>query len=77
MSVLPVPAAPDPAPEYDLHLFLAGTTPKSQQTLRNLERLGEQYLAGRYILTIVDVLRHPAVAQQEELLGMPCTSFSK
>ena len=72
MSVLPVPADPDSAPKYDLHLFLAGPTLKSQQTLHNLERLCEQYLAGRYNLTVVDVLQHPEVAQQEELLGMPC-----
>jgi circadian clock protein KaiB len=64
--------APDVAQEYDLHLFVVGTAPKSQQALRNIQRLCEQHLPGCYALTVVDIAQHPEVAIQEEVLGIPC-----
>ncbi|MVN74935.1 circadian clock protein KaiB [Hymenobacter sp. HMF4947] len=72
MSVFSAPADSASAPEYDLHLFVMGTTSKSALALRNIQQLCEQHLLGRYVLTVVDVQQHPEVAEQEELLGMPC-----
>jgi circadian clock protein KaiB len=61
-----------PTPEYDLHLFVVGNTPKSAAALRNIQAICEHYLSGRYSLTVVDVQQHPAQAVEEGLLGLPC-----
>jgi circadian clock protein KaiB len=61
-----------PAPEYDLHLFMAGTTPKSVTALRNIQEICARYLSGRYSLAIVDVQQYPTKAVEEGLLGLPC-----
>jgi circadian clock protein KaiB len=61
-----------PAPEYDLHLFVAGTTPKSVTALHNIQEICARYLNGRYSLAIVDVQQYPAKAVEEGLLGLPC-----
>lgn len=60
------------APEYDLHLFVVGTTPRSTAALRNIQAICERYLIGRYSLVVVDVQQHPARAVEEGLLGLPC-----
>ena len=60
------------APEYELHLFLAGTTAKSATALRNVQQICALYLPGRHTLTVVDVRANPERAVQEELLGLPC-----
>ncbi|TVT40282.1 circadian clock protein KaiB [Hymenobacter setariae] len=59
-------------PEYDLYLFVAGSTAKSQDAERNIRAICTQYLSGRYSLEVVDIQQHPERALQEELLGLPC-----
>jgi circadian clock protein KaiB len=66
--MLPLP----PEPEYDLCLFVAGTSPKSLTAQRNIQEICAQYLAGRYVLEVVDAQQHPERAIGEELLGLPC-----
>jgi circadian clock protein KaiB len=61
-----------PAPEYDLHLFVVGNTPKSAAALRNIQAICERYLHGRYSLAVVDVQQQPERAVEEGLLGLPC-----
>jgi circadian clock protein KaiB len=61
-----------PEPEYDLHLFVVGNTPKSAAALRNIQAICERYLSNRYSLTVIDVQQHPAKAVEEGLLGLPC-----
>ena len=63
---------PAPAPEYDLHLFVVGTTPRSTAALHNIRAICERYLSGRYSLVVTDVQEHPAQAVEEGLLGLPC-----
>ncbi|RZL09960.1 MAG: circadian clock protein KaiB [Hymenobacter sp.] len=61
-----------PEPEYDLYLFVAGTTPKSLVAQRNIQEICAHHLKGRYSLEVVDAQQHPERAMQEELLGLPC-----
>ena len=61
-----------PEPEYDLYLFVAGTSPKSLAAQRNIQEICAQHLGGRYSLQVVDAQQHPEWAMQEELLGLPC-----
>ncbi|WP_324680506.1 circadian clock KaiB family protein [Hymenobacter sp. GOD-10R] len=66
-----LPSARAPEPEYELELFVAGTTPKSERALRTLRALCEQHLPGRYTLTVVDLYQQPERASQEAILGVP------
>ncbi|MFC6222714.1 circadian clock KaiB family protein [Hymenobacter artigasi] len=65
-------APPEPAgPEYVLHLYITGATPNSTRAVRNIKDICEQYLKGRYELLIMDVFQQPALAQREDLIGVP------
>jgi circadian clock protein KaiB len=76
MPVLPLVASSDHtseyAFEYELHLFIAGTTPRAEAALRNLRAICAAHLLGRHSLTIVDIQDDPARAFEENILGVPC-----
>ena len=40
--------------EYELHLYIKGGSPRSQDAQRNLNAICQQYLSGRHTLTVVD-----------------------
>lgn len=52
-------------------LFVAGSSTRSERAITNLRRICETQLDGRYELEIVDVLRHPDVAEQRRILTTP------
>jgi circadian clock protein KaiB len=56
---------------YNLRLYVAGQTPKSMAAIANLRKLCEQYLAGRYNIDIVDLMRDPALAQAHQIVAVP------
>lgn len=57
--------------EYCLHLYITGATPNSTRAVRNIKEICELYLKGRYELVIIDIYQQPALAQQEQLIGVP------
>jgi len=61
------------APEqgYNLRLYVAGQTPKSIAAIANLRNLCEEYLAGRYSIDIVDLMRDPELAQTHQIVAVP------
>lgn len=58
--------------EYELQLFIAGSTPRAEAALRNLRAICEAYLLGRHSLTVVDIQDNPTRAIEENILGLPC-----
>lgn len=74
-SFLPTALATAPdaffEPEYDLHLFVAGATPRSEKALHNLRTICARYLPGRHRLTVVDLHQAPERAGQEGVIGVP------
>ena len=64
-----------PLPEaveiYRLRLYVAGTTPKSVQALRNLKHICESYLEGRYEIEMIDLLVNPQLAAGDQILAVP------
>jgi circadian clock protein KaiB len=62
--------APD-GPEYVLHLYITGVTPNSTRAVRNIKEICEEHLRGRYELQIIDIYQQPALAQEEDLIGVP------
>jgi len=76
MSPLPQVAGSDHVPpsvfEFELHLFIAGASPRAEAALRNLQAVCEAHLLGRHSLTVVDIQHNPARAIEENILGVPC-----
>ena len=65
------PETPPSGPEYVLHLYITGATPNSTRAVRNITEICEQHLKGRYELQVIDIYQQPALAQQEDLIGVP------
>jgi circadian clock protein KaiB len=59
------------AERWDLRLYVAGTTLKSSTALRNLERLCAEYLAGRYRIEVIDLIKNPQLAHDDHILALP------
>ncbi len=57
--------------EWDLHLYIAGSTPKSAAAFGNLKRLCDRHLAGRYRMKIVDLTKNPQLAQADQIVAVP------
>jgi len=56
---------------YVFRLFVAGNESNSTQARRNLARLCEDHLKGRYEIEIVDVLKDAASALKNNVLVTP------
>jgi len=59
------------SPGYNFRLYVAGQTPKSIAAIRNLRRLCEQYLSGRYRLDVIDLMANPNLAQRDQIIAVP------
>ena len=64
------PAGED-ALKWNLRLYTAGQSPKSLAALENLKRVCEQHLAGRYSIEVVDLLKNPRLAKDDEIIAIP------
>lgn len=67
-------AAPDASAEsevWELRLYVAGQTPKSLKAVENLKRICEEYLPGRYKIEVVDLLKNPRLAKEDEIVAIP------
>lgn len=56
---------------YVLRLYVTGTTRNSERAIVNIRRICEEHLRGRYDLDIVDISRHPMLAEGEQIIAVP------
>jgi circadian clock protein KaiB len=63
--------APKSKAEWQLRLYVAGTTSKSAAALANLKQVCETHLAGRYSIEVVDLLVNPKLAAGDQILAVP------
>ncbi len=54
-----------------LKLYVAGQTPRSIAALSNLKRACEQYIPGKYIIEVIDLLKQPQLASGDQILAVP------
>lgn len=59
------------ADEWILRLYVAGQSPRSTAALRNLERICEEHLAGRYRIEVIDLLKQPQLARGDQIVAVP------
>ena len=63
--------AAEPVDVWRLRLYVAGQTPKSLLAFTNLKRLCEERLQGRYTLEVIDLLKTPQLAEDDQILALP------
>ncbi|MDQ3101283.1 MAG: circadian clock KaiB family protein [Bacteroidota bacterium] len=57
--------------EWQLRLYVAGETPRSATALKNLRRICDEHLAGRYHIEVVDLKKDPGMASANEIIAVP------
>ena len=50
---------------------MAGQTPKSMAAFANLKKICEEHLAGQYEIEIIDLIKEPQLAKQDQILAIP------
>jgi len=63
--------APAMATTWRLRLYVAGQSPKSLVALMNLRRICASFLVERYDIEVIDLLEHPHLAAQDQILAIP------
>jgi circadian clock protein KaiB len=58
-------------PRYEFKLFVTTYATSSQRAVRNLTDLLEEQLKNDYCLEIIDVQKHPLLAEQENITALP------
>ena len=56
---------------WDLRLYTAGQSPKSLAALSNLKRICDEHLAGRYSIEVIDLMKNPRLAKDDEIVAIP------
>jgi circadian clock protein KaiB len=57
--------------EWVLRLYVAGQIPKAVTAYNNLKLICEEQLKGNYQIDVVDLLKHPHVAHDEQIVAVP------
>ncbi|MBF0206204.1 MAG: circadian clock protein KaiB [Oligoflexia bacterium] len=56
---------------WELRLYVAGQTPKSISAFINLKEICEENFKGFYKIKIVDLLKNPLLAKEDQILAIP------
>ena len=70
-AVVPAPAAGGEQPVFELRLYVAGQSARSITAFANLKRLAEEHLPGRYRIDVIDLLKHPQLAEDHQIIAVP------
>jgi circadian clock protein KaiB len=67
----PAAKAAPALPMYLLRLYITGQTPRSETSVRNLRKVCDEYLTGRFELEIIDIYQQPELAQEAQIIAAP------
>lgn len=56
---------------FELRLYVAGQTARSQTAFDNLKRLCETHLKGKYRIEVIDLLKNPQLAAGDQIFAVP------
>ena len=71
VAAVETPVPPMAKFEYELRLYVAGSTPNSLAAISNLNSICEAHLAGRYEVTVIDLIVDPRLARGDQILAVP------
>jgi circadian clock protein KaiB len=57
--------------KWVLILYIAGQTPRCIEALHNLKMLCKDHFPGKYQIKVVDLLKHPQLAQDHQIVAIP------
>lgn len=67
----PPPPGPDAEGSYVLRLYVTGSTPRSARAVRNMRRICDEHLAGRFELEVIDIYERPEAAREVQVVAAP------
>ena len=56
---------------WELRLYIAGKSAKSQSAIANLQKICDEFLDNRYRIEIIDLIEHPHLARKEQIIAVP------
>ncbi len=71
LGTKPKAESADGVAQLELRLYVAGQTPKSLIALKNLKKICDEHLQGRYRLHVIDLIKTPQLAQDDQILAIP------
>jgi circadian clock protein KaiB len=57
--------------EWNLRLYVAGTTPRAVTALENLKKVCEEHLGQEYSIEVIDLLKSPHLAKGDQIVALP------
>ena len=57
--------------KFRLKLYITGHTARSEQAIRNMEKICKGELDSKYELVVIDVLDDPQLAEDEKIIATP------
>ena len=57
--------------KWILRLYIAGKTKKALTAVKNLESICEEELKGKYNIEVIDLLKNPQLARDNQILAVP------
>jgi len=57
--------------KYILKLYITGMTRRSQEALRNLEKICREHLQDNYELEVIDIYQQPTLAKGDQIIAVP------
>lgn len=59
------------ARDYELSLYVSGSTARSLRSIASVRNLCEKLLAGRYKLEVIDIYQQPELAREAQIVAVP------
>jgi circadian clock protein KaiB len=56
---------------WNLRLYVAGDSPRSVAALKNLRKLCDERLTGRFTIEVIDLTKRPDLAKTDQILAVP------
>lgn len=56
---------------WELRLYIAGNTAKSNAAVVNLKKYCEEHLKGKYAIEVIDLLQKPQLAAGDQIFAIP------
>ena len=57
--------------KYVLKLYITGMTRRSQEALRNIEKICREHLGDNYELEVIDIYQQPTLAKGDQIIAVP------
>jgi len=57
--------------KWVLRLYVAGQIPKAVTAFNNLKLICEEQLKGKYHIEVIDLLKNPQLARDDQILAVP------